>query len=471
MQETDHGVTTDSTLPSDAGEVRPWEELARLAGEGDAAELHQFIDSLSSHEQSLAIDRLREDEQQSVLALLNPAQAADLVSHLPGVQALELIEDMPPVDAAAILHELSSDEQADLIGELDEADAAAILQQMDPAEAAAARRLSAYSDDEAGGWMITELLRYPTTHTVQQVIDDLAAHSDQYRDYDVQYAYLVDESDRLVGVLRMRDLLLSKRSAAVANLMISDPLSVTDKTSLDELFDVFESHSFFGVPVVDQQGILLGVVRRVAIETARTERQDATFRATQGIIGGEEIRSMPLIVRARRRLAWLSVNIVLNIIAASVIALNQDVLSSVIALAVFLPIISDMSGCSGNQAVAVSLRELSLGLVRENELLRVWIKEVLVGLLNGIALGLLVAAVAFLWKGNIYLGFVVGAALCLNTILAVSVGGLVPLILKRFKVDPAVAAGPILTTVTDMCGFFIVLTLASAMLGRLTGMQ
>jgi magnesium transporter len=158
------------------------------------------------------------------------------------------------------------------------------------------------------------------------------------------------------------------------------------------------------------------------------------------------------------------VNILLNIAAASIIAINQDVLTSVIALAVFLPIISDMSGCSGNQAVAVSMRELSLGVVRPSEAFRVWMQEIAVGVINGVVLGLLIGLAAWLWKGSVQLGLVVGGALALNTVVAVSLGGTVPLLLKRFGVDPALASGPILTTVTDMMGFFLALSFASIML-------
>ena len=176
---------------------------------------------------------------------------------------------------------------------------------------------------------------------------------------------------------------------------------------------------------------------------------------------------MPLVTRSRRRLAWLSINIFLNIIAASVIAFYQETLEQVIALAVFLPIISDMSGCSGNQAVAVSMRELSLGLVSSKEVMRVWIKEVGVGLINGFALGCLIAMVAFLWKGNPWLGAVVGLAMLVNTIVAVSLGGTLPLVMRRLNMDPALASGPILTTVTDMCGFFLVLSCASMWIEKL----
>jgi len=456
-----------SPSPTADNESRPWKMLAELTSQGDRGNLEDYLDRLPTAEQSLALDRLDDEQRSAVLQLLDAQYAAELVARLPGFQAVDIIEELSPELAASILGELASDEQADLIGELNDQDAEAILQRMDPRTAASTRRLSEYDDHVAGGLMVTEFLRYPLNWNAQQVIDDLAVHADQYRDYDVQYAYLIDNAARLKGVLRMRDLLLSSRVDPVADNMIADPLSVRDNASMEELFEMFDRHHFFGVPVVDADGVLVGVVHRAAVEEARVEQNDSDYLKTQGIVGGEEVRSMPLIVRSRRRLAWLSVNILLNILAASVIALYQDTLQSVIALAVFLPIISDMSGCSGNQAVAVTLRELSMGLVREHEYIRVWMKELGVGISNGIALGLLFAAVAWIWQGNGYLGLVVGLALALNTIVAVSIGGLVPLVLKRFKVDPAIASGPLLTTVTDMCGFFFVLSIASLMLDLL----
>ena len=176
---------------------------------------------------------------------------------------------------------------------------------------------------------------------------------------------------------------------------------------------------------------------------------------------------MPTLLRSRRRLTWLSSNIVLNIIAASVISAYEETLTAVIAIAGFLPMVSDMSGCSGNQAVGVSMRELSLGLTRPADLFHVLRKELGVGIINGIVLGVLIGLVAWVWKDNAYLGLVIGLALSLNTLIAVSIGGTVPLVLKRFGVDPAVASGPLLTTVTDMAGFFSVLSLASFFMPQL----
>ena len=215
------------------------------------------------------------------------------------------------------------------------------------------------------------------------------------------------------------------------------------------------------MPVVDERENLLGIVRRRTVLEAVAEQSEADRLKAAGIVGGDELRSMPIAVRSRRRLSWLSVNILLNIMAASVIAFYEDTLSALIALAVFLPIVSDMSGCSGNQAVAVSMRELTLGAASPRDVARVWGKELSVGLINGLALGTLLGIAAWAWKGNPVLGLVVGLALAINTVVAVSIGGTVPLVLKRFGVDPAVASGPLLTTITDMCGFFLVLSLAA----------
>ena len=149
------------------------------------------------------------------------------------------------------------------------------------------------------------------------------------------------------------------------------------------------------------------------------------------------------------------------------IAAYEDTLQAVIALAIFLPMVSDMSGCSGNQAVAVSIRELTLGIIRPKDFLRILKKEGLLGIINGVVLGIILGTIAAIWKDNAYLGLVVGSALALNTVLSVILGGLIPLVLKRFKADPALASSPILTTCTDMCGFFLVLNLASLALSKL----
>lgn len=447
---------------------RPWEALEQIAQAGDARQLEQFLDSLAPAEAARALSRVDGDVQARILTLLGPEQAATLLAECPEAEARELLEQLPPQQAAAILSHMPRAEQADLITGLSPTDAEAIYREMGPEDAAQTRKLASYAPDVAGGLMVTEFLAYPDTIAAGDVLDDLRGNAEKYADYDVQYVYCTSPFGELVGVLRLRDLLLTPRSKPVCDFMIRKPVAVRVQAGLDELVDVFSQHVFFGVPVVDEGGRLTGIVRRRDLEQAVSERDQTNYLKSLGLIGGDELRTMPLPARVGRRLSWLSANILLNIVAASVIAFYQDVLAQVIALAVFLPIISDMSGNAGIQSIAVSLREMTLGLLKPREVLWVCMKEFAVSAINGAALGLMIAIGALLWKGNPYLGLVVGTALALNTVLAGVVGGILPLVLKRMKLDPALASGPILTTATDMCGFFLVLSFASAMLPRLT---
>ncbi len=447
---------------------RPWEELQRILDDKDPSRVEAFLEKTQPGEMARVISRLSEEDQAAVLHIVDTEHAADVVELIPEAQASRVIEQLDPREAAEILTELPSNEQADLIAQIGEEGAQAILAEFEPAEATAALELSRYPADVAGGLMVREFLSYTEDQTIGDVVEDLRQNAEKYETYDVQYAYVRGAQERLAGVLRLRDLLLRRSERRLGEIMITSPHSVSDRATLEELRTFFDEHRFVGVPVVDEAGRLVGVVREAAVEEGLHERSDSDFRKSQGIVGGEELRSFPVLLRSKRRLAWLSVNIVLNVIAVSVIAYFEDTLAAVIALAMFLPIVSDMSGCSGNQAVAVSIRELTLGIVRPGDALRVWLKEVAVGAINGIVLGLLIGVVGWVWKGSAWLGAVVGAALFGNTVVAVSIGGLIPLVLKRMRLDPALASGPILTTVTDMSGFFFLLGLATLVLSRIS---
>ena len=446
-----------------------WEKLEQLIAAGDAAALGSFLTTLPSGETARTIARLDSQYQQQLLELLPAEDAADLVEALSHAQAADLIEDLPAQQAAAIVDHMASDEQVDLLAELDDEDAAAILDQMSPQEASDVRRLTRYGPDTAGGLMITEYVSYGDQLKVDDVMSDLRLNSNSYAEFDVQYVYVVTDQGQLRGVVRLRDIVLTKGWASITQVMQKETFTVSVLADLDELDDFFNRHYFYGVPVIDEQGKMVGVVRRAAVEEALGERADKVLLRIGGIITGEELRTMPVASRALRRLTFLGPNILLNLISASVIAFFLPTLREVAALMIFLPILSDMSGCSGSQAFAVSMRELSLGLVKPYELLRVLGKEAAVGVINGLVLGVVLGLAVWAFRGNPYLGLVVGAALGINSIVAVSIGGTIPLVLRRIGVDPALASGPILTTVTDLCGFFLALTFATLMLPLLRG--
>ena len=446
---------------------KPEEEISSLLRRDDVADnVEKILSGLEPAELLHTIFALNPDDQRSLLALLPPPRAASLVEELPDAHVADLMEEMAVTDSAPIVEELASDHRVDVLKQLDADDAEAIIEQLDEEDAAEVRKLISYAPDLAGGLMMTEFAAYPMTKTGREVVLDLTGEDRDYSLLTVHYIYVVIRQHTLKGVIRVRDLVFADPDAKIGAIAVP-ALTVAPDTTLEQLEEFFDAHDIAAVPVVNARQTLLGIVRRRAVLEALTERAEADNLKAAGIIGGDELRSMPVLIRSRRRLAWLSINIGLNVIAASVIAAYEDTLTAVIALAVFLPIVSDMSGCSGNQAVAVSMRELTLGAALPRDVLRVLRKEAVVGLLNGLALGVLLGLAAWAWKGNLVLGLVVGGALAANTIIAVSIGGTVPLILRTFHFDPAVASGPLLTTVTDMCGFFLLLSLASLVLPSL----
>ena len=444
-----------------------WETVAALMGEGQNQAVADFIESLPHDELPRLVSRLDQAECGALMEVLPASQAADVLEELPEAQAAEIMSHMAAGAAAEIVEEMAVEEQAELLRELGERRAEAILNELDVEESTNLRERIDYHPESAGALMSGTFLSFSEHMTVGGLLRDLDDHADRYSDLEVQYAYVTAGDGGLTGVLPLRDLVLTPRGTKLEQVMIRGPVSVAAAAPLEDTSALFDHYDFVGVPVVDGNRRLVGVLSRDAVSEAMEKRSRKTFLKISGIVGGEELRSLPLKSRAIRRLAFLCPNIILNVVAASVIALYQDTLEAVIALAVFLPIVSDMSGCSGNQAVAVSIRELALRLIRPSDALRVFLKEGALGLINGVVVGTLLGAVAFLWKDNIYLGLVVGGALTLNTLVSVLLGGLVPLLLRALRIDPALASGPILTTVTDMCGFFFVLSFANLALDKI----
>ena len=447
----------------------PTRIIGHLIQTGDRHRIVNFLKSLTPVEVTRTISRLDKRQKTSLIEVLGAERSADIFSKISRVGDSGIFEHLSPSQAGPIVEEMNPHDQTGVLRKLKEDSAELILKDMKPTHADKLRQLTRYPENTAGGLMITEFLSYTSQQRVKDVLDDLQMHGEEYSDFDVQYAYVVSETRKLIGVLRLRDLLLSSGKKLINEIMIKKPVSVRVEASLQELREFFQRYPFLGVPVTNNDGNLVGIVRGSTVREAANRRSNQMFMKFAGIVGGEEYRTMPLLRRSSRGLSWLSINILLNIIAASVIAIYQDTLEKAIVLAVFLPIISDMSGCSGNQAVAVSIRELTQGLVRPREIGRVLAKESSIGILNGIVLGCLLGVAALLWKGNPYLGLVVGVALAANTLVAVSFGGFIPLFLRGIKSDPALASGPLLTTITDMCGFFFVLSFASMLLPKLSG--
>jgi len=432
-------------------------ELQDAIEQKDADLVTRILQKIPPGELPHVLWHLGLEGQTRLMELIDSDEAAEMLLELPESQAAAVLEGMDSFRAAAILDEMPSNEQADLLAAVAPERSEEFLKQMRPAEAEDARRLLQYRPDTAGGLMITEYLAYNESLTVDDVIRDLRLNAEKYKNYDVLYIYTINGDGVLKGVLRVRDLLLSVPDRSLADLEICNPISVHAETSLDDLDHLFRKYRFFGLPVVDSAGRLIGMVRRQDVEEAMAERASRSFLKLLGISGGEEIRSMALKERIKGRTVWLSIILFLDLIAASVIPFFESTIAQVLALVFFLPIISDMGGNTGSQSLGVTLRELAAGLITPRDAWRVVKAELPLSLVNGLVVGFLLAAVGWIWQGNICLGVLVGSALALNTVVGALLGAAMPLGLARIGIDPALASGPILTTITDLTGFLLIL--------------
>lgn len=443
----------------------PWDELAAIVDSNRQGHLEAFLQLLPPEETAYTIARLSEEHRTRMFELVRPEFAADYLDHLEDEQVAAVMEELPAATAAAIVDELDSHEQADILLELDEADAQAIIKEMDPEEAADVRPLLDYAQNTAGGIMFTEFLAYPASTTIDGVINDLRHRKEEYEDYEVRSIYVIDDNGQLAGVVRLREMILASGSRTLGDTMKPDPIRVPVDKSLEEVEDIFDRHNFTLLPVVDDGDRLVGIVDEADMHEAMGEEAEDNLGKLFGIIRGEELRSMGVWERSVRRLAFLAPNIPLFIASAFVIAQYEHVIKQVTALAIFMPLVVGMSGAAGNQSIAVSIRELSLGLLKPHDVMRVLRKEVMLGVINGLVIGLIIGVVAYLMRAEYpMLGPVVGGAIALTSIIGVVLGASIPLVLKRWGIDPAMAAAPILMTFIDIAGFFIVLNLAMAMM-------
>lgn len=321
------------------------------------------------------------------------------------------------------------------------------------------KKNKSYKKGTAGAMMSPGYIAFHEGSTIHEAIERLRAISpDSNKAF---YIYITNGEGTLVGVIQVRDLIIKPAQTQLGEIMRRDIKYIEAATDREEVARVFSISNLLAMPVVDKERRLLGVI--TADDVVNMVEAEATEDILKlgGIVSGEESRDMTTREVVRRRLPWLSFNMFLDLLAASVIAAFQNTIQQAVAIAVLLPIISDMGGNTGFQAISVSMRELVLGNIRSSDYRKVLFKELSVSFLNGVVLGAGIGVIAYFWKRMPMLGVVAGLALWINTIVAAIVGGIMPLLLRKLKIDPAIASGPILTTITDITGFFIILSLAT----------
>jgi len=421
-------------------------------------ELKHFKSLHPSDIASRLADRELEDVRK-VLREFSDEQAAEIIPELPLELQSELLENMRLERVTDIIPEMYSDDAADALGQVSPERLQDIMDTLPEEEVKGITALLEYPEDSAGGIMRSELTSIRASLSLAEAREALRHYEDGDHQ-NVIYLYVVDESERLQGVLRLRDLLFRDLRLTVGEVMISEVRSVPVLADQEEIAKLFQKYNYLALPVVDDFGKLVGLVTSDDVIDVIQEEATEDMQRMVGL-SGEEMVTTHWTHSVKNRMPWLTINLGTAFLAAWVISLFESTIVQYTVLAFFLPIIGGMGGNAGAQTLTIVVRSLALGEIENDQWRRVLRKEILVGMTTGMAIGLAVGAISWIWQGSWLIGFIVLLAMLLNMVAAALAGVLVPVGLRAAKVDPALASSIMVTTVTDVVGFFIFLSFAS----------
>lgn len=421
------------------------------------------------HPRDLA-DRLQcldPNELLDALRRLPDDRAAEVIAELPRLTQVRLFESLRPVRLSGIISEMRSDEAADVLGSLSAARLDEIMAGLSKEDADALNDLLRHPKDSAGGIMRTDFLSVRDSMTLGEAREAVrTARRDG--DAGIFYIYATDAGGRLTGVLRIHDLIFGDLAAPVSSVMGREVRFVSIHADQEHIAQLFNNYHYLAMPVVDDFGKLRGLVTSDSVLQVVQQEATEDIQRMAGLSGEERIDT-PWPRVTRNRLVWLLINLGTAFLAAWVVSLFEETISTYAILAVFLPIVAGQGGNAGTQTLTIVVRAMALGEIRMDARTRVLFKELGVALLTGTATGLVVGLIAWLWQGNAVLGGVLCVALVVNMLAAAASGVAVPLALRALKIDPALASAIMVTTVTDVVGFFAFLGLATVALTLIPG--
>lgn len=412
---------------------------------------------LNPVEAAHSLESLDEEEASAILVNISPEVAANAFDFLGPHFASKLLQKLPSDVATKILSEMTSSRAAELILCVKEEHREELLEKLNPEKGDQIRKLITYPENTAGRIMTPEFIAFNHSLTVGDAVKKIRVIAQQESPFN--YVYVTNDEKKLVGVLNMRALLLAPESEQLSNVMNKEVFKVEADMDRERIVQELSHRNFSAVPVVDQNGHLLGTILTEEIIVSAQEEATEDIQKMFGA-GGDEDISSPLFFAAKRRMLWLHINLWTAFLASSVIALFQGVIAKMTALAIFLPIVASQGGNTGAQSLAVVIRSLVLRKVDATLAKKTIIKEGLLGLLNGLSIGLVTGFVTWLWNGNPVLGIVIFIAMVINMVAAGVSGAAIPTFMKAIGRDPAQSSNIILTTVTDVVGFFVFLGLA-----------
>ncbi len=445
-------ATTDSKLA----------RVDRALHTGTLGDVAGIVGDLSPGDLAHLMTSYPERVRQVIWSLLEPEQEADVLNELPEDLRNQFLVEMEPAALAVLVGQLDDDDVADILHDLPDSITGQVLAIMDDTDRSRLATVLAFPDDVAGGLMSTDTITIRADLTLDVVMRYLRRHAEIPQNTDS--LVVVNREDHYVGLLPIRTLLVADPAQSVREMMVTNRDAIPAQLPAAEVARLFERNDWISAPVVDEEDRLLGRITIDDVVDVIREEADHSLTFLGGIAGDEDTFAT-VWQTAPRRALWLGLNLATAFLAASVINVFQGTIEKVVALAVLMPIVASMGGIAGTQTLTVIIRGIAMGqLAGRNQQ---WLvgREALVALLNGALWALVVAAAAAFWFDDLILGGVIAAAMVINLLTAGVAGALIPLSLKRLGVDPALAGGVVLTTVTDVVGFLSFLGLAAVFYG------
>ncbi|MDH4185581.1 MAG: magnesium transporter [Nitrospira sp.] len=411
---------------------------------GHPEEAGQLLESLDATDIVRLLKNIKPVTIAELLSAMNPAVAADTLKLLPDETGLHVLQAFTPGDIANLLLRLDSKRRK------------ALLQRLPNPLAEEVRVFMDYPADSVGSLMDVRAFALPEDLTVEEAVRHVRTRAPK----DLHDIYVIDRHRHLVGMLSVRDLLLLDPDERLQSVMRRDLPSIHPMEDREQIVERFAAQRFMTIPVVDLDERLLGVIKNEDIIKASQEDATADLQTMVGASRDERALS-PILFSVQKRLGWLQVNLLTAFFAAFVVGMFEDVIAKFTALAILLPVVAGQSGNTGAQSLAVVMRGLALRDIRPAQWLRVTSKEVGVALLNGIAIAATTSAAVFWWSRSPGLTMVIGISMVISMCIAGLFGAIIPIVLKSLNQDPAQSSSIILTTVTDIVGFFSFLGLAT----------
>ncbi|MHA7888445.1 magnesium transporter [Roseicyclus sp.] len=432
--------------------------LRALVAAGDVDRVDALMEPLHPADIADLLEQVSEGERAAWLALWSRGIDGEVLSELDWGLREEVIGLLPDHVLAEAVRELDSDDVVDLVEDLEEAQIEAILDVLEPSDRVAVEQALAYPEETAGRLMQREVVHAPEHWTVGEMIDHLRAHK---RDLPEQFYHVVLTDPRMkpTGHVTLGRLLSSARKTPLQEITEDSFRTIPATQHEDDVAYAFNQYHLISAPVVDEDGRLVGVITIDDAMIVLDEAAEEDLLKLAGV-GEESSLSDKIVETTKQRFPWLFVNLITAILASLVIAQFEAAIAQIVALAVLMPIVASMGGNAGTQSLTVAVRALATRDLTRSNLVRVVTREAAVGLINGVVFAVVMGIVGLVWFGSPALGGVIAAAMVINLLVAGLAGILIPVVLERLGIDPALASGAFVTTVTDVVGFFAFLGLA-----------